>query len=63
VTLLADLVTVEDARRMAAVLPKAAFHNAGARTDHVDKRGDLPRAEKLAACLGSTVLGEAQHGR
>ncbi|MFE9623645.1 hypothetical protein [Streptomyces sp. NPDC006527] len=61
-TLLADLVTVEDARRMAAVLPKAAFHYAGARTDHVDKRGVAPRRE-LAACLGSTVLGEAQHGR
>ncbi|MGX1267587.1 hypothetical protein [Streptomyces phaeoluteigriseus] len=29
---------------------------------HVDKFGDLPRAEKLAAYLGGTVLGEAQHG-
>ncbi|MFJ8107102.1 hypothetical protein [Streptomyces sp. NPDC096132] len=29
---------------------------------HVDKWGDLPRAEKLAAHLGSTVLGEAQNG-
>ncbi len=29
---------------------------------HVDKLGDLPRAEKLAAHLGSTVLGDAQHG-
>jgi hypothetical protein len=29
---------------------------------HVDKYGDLPRARKLAAHLGSTVLGEAQHG-
>ncbi|MFD9317789.1 hypothetical protein ACFWDQ_08735 [Streptomyces sp. NPDC060053] len=29
---------------------------------HVDKWGDLPRAEKLAAHLGSTVLGDAQHG-
>lgn len=29
---------------------------------HVDKWGDLPRAEKLAAFLGGTVLGDAQHG-
>ncbi|MEU7019832.1 hypothetical protein ABZ990_04135 [Streptomyces sp. NPDC046203] len=29
---------------------------------HVDKRGDLPRAESLAAYLGSTVLGESQGG-
>ncbi|MFF8193380.1 hypothetical protein ACF05L_21555 [Streptomyces bobili] len=29
---------------------------------HADKFGDLPRAEKLAACLGSTVLGEVQSG-
>ncbi|MEU5246040.1 hypothetical protein AB0G81_18305 [Streptomyces asoensis] len=29
---------------------------------HVDKWGDLPRAEKLAAHLGSTVLGDAQVG-
>ncbi|MFB7334281.1 hypothetical protein ACFC00_21940 [Streptomyces adustus] len=29
---------------------------------HVDKLGDLPRAEKLAAQLGSTVLGDAQRG-
>ncbi|MFE0532491.1 hypothetical protein ACFW20_00425 [Streptomyces nigra] len=160
VTLMADLLTVEDARRMAAVLPEADFHYASSRTDpvtgdfldfgldiltahhrllepelplsvlhyvppgtvedrfvravgqgtasiglsgrwpddaetdsyghakydgvevlfncvdvnwlqpadrhtvfvHVDKWGDLPRAEKLAAHLGSTVLGDAQHG-
>ncbi|MFE0456611.1 hypothetical protein ACFW2D_36085 [Streptomyces sp. NPDC058914] len=37
--------------------------HASARTDHVDKWCDPPRAEKLAACLGSTVLGDAQHGR
>ncbi|MER7700430.1 MULTISPECIES: hypothetical protein [unclassified Streptomyces] len=29
---------------------------------HVDKWGDLPRAEKLAAHLGGTILGDAQHG-
>lgn len=29
---------------------------------HVDKWGDLPRAEKLAAHLGSTVLGDARLG-
>ncbi|MFB7246835.1 hypothetical protein CW362_26370 [Streptomyces populi] len=29
---------------------------------HVDKWGDLPRAEKLAAHLGSTVPGNAQVG-
>ncbi|MEU0436242.1 hypothetical protein ABZ153_32380 [Streptomyces sp. NPDC006290] len=29
---------------------------------HVDKWGDCPRAEKLAAHLGSTVLGDAQLG-
>ncbi|WP_328435856.1 hypothetical protein [Streptomyces sp. NBC_00425] len=29
---------------------------------HVGKWGDLPRAEKLAAFLGGTVLGDAQHG-
>ncbi|MEV4231110.1 hypothetical protein AB0J81_29285 [Streptomyces bobili] len=29
---------------------------------HVDKSGDLPCAERLAAYLGSTVLGEAQSG-
>ncbi|MGW7606784.1 hypothetical protein ACWGKW_05765 [Streptomyces sp. NPDC054766] len=29
---------------------------------HVDKWGDLPRAEELAAHLGSTVLGGAQLG-
>ncbi|WP_320778785.1 hypothetical protein [Streptomyces sp. CRN 30] len=29
---------------------------------HVDKWGDLPRVEKLAAYLGGTVLGEAQLG-
>ncbi|AWE51028.1 hypothetical protein [Streptomyces nigra] len=160
VTLMADLLTVEDARRMATVLPEADFHYASPRTDpvtgefldfgldlltahhrllepelplsvlhyvppgtvedrfvravgqgtasiglsgrwpddtetdsyghgkydgvevlfncddvnwlqpadrhtvfvHVDKWGDLPRAEKLAAHLGSTVLGDAQHG-
>ncbi|MFE1461672.1 hypothetical protein ACFW6M_11355 [Streptomyces nigra] len=160
VTLMADLLTVEDARRMAAVLPEADFHYASPRKDpvtgdfldfgldiltahhrllepelplavlhyvtpgtvedrfvravgqgtasiglsgrwpddaetdsyghakydgvevlfncddvnwlqpadrhtvfvHVDKWGDLPRAEKLAAHLGSTVLGDAQHG-
>ncbi|MGW6924828.1 hypothetical protein ACWGA9_26715 [Streptomyces sp. NPDC054950] len=160
VTLMADLVTVEDARRMAAALPDAEFHYASARIDplthdylefalaittaqnsalepelplsvlhyvrqgtvedrfvravgkgtasigwhgrwpddaetdsygiakydgveivfncddvnwlqpsdhhtlfvHVDKWGDLPRAAKLAAHLGSTVLGDAQHG-
>ncbi|MFJ5059494.1 hypothetical protein ACIP96_08705 [Streptomyces nigra] len=160
VTLMADLLTVEDARRMATVLPEADFHYASSRTDpvtgdfldfgldiltahhrllepelplsvlhyvppgtvedrfvravgqgtasiglsgrwpddadtdsyghatydgvevlfncddvnwlqpadrhtvfvHVDKWGDLPRAEKLAAHLGSTVLGDAQHG-
>ncbi|WRZ94458.1 hypothetical protein OHB54_38685 [Streptomyces sp. NBC_01007] len=160
VTLMADLLTVEDARRMAAVLPDAEFNYASARIDpvthdylefalaitaaqdsalepelplsvlhyvrpgtvedrfvravgkrmasiglhgrwpddaetesygaakydgvevvfncddfnwlqpadhhtifvHVDKWGDLPRAEKLAAHLGSTVLGDAQHG-
>ncbi|WP_411082709.1 hypothetical protein [Streptomyces sp. cmx-18-6] len=28
----------------------------------VDKRGDLPRAERLAALIGGTVLGEAQQG-
>ncbi|MET9062475.1 hypothetical protein ABZX99_32185 [Streptomyces antibioticus] len=160
VTLMADLLTVEDTRRMAAVLPDAEFHHATARRDpvthdfvesaltisaapdsalepelplsvlyyvragtveerfvravgkgtasiglhgtwpddtetdsfgfakydgvevlfncddvnwlhpadhhtvfvHVDKLGDLPRAEKLAAHLDSTVLGDAQHG-
>ncbi|MFE2646286.1 hypothetical protein ACFXDO_27550 [Streptomyces nigra] len=160
VTLMADLLTVEDARRMATVLPEADFHYASSRTDpvtgefldfgldlltahhrllepelplsvlhyvppgtvedrfvravgqgtasiglsgrwpddtetdsyghakydgvevlfncddvnwlqpadrhtvfvHVGKWGDLPRAEKLAAHLGSTVLGDAQHG-
>ncbi|MFE9882421.1 hypothetical protein [Streptomyces sp. NPDC005784] len=29
---------------------------------HVDKWGDCPRAEKLAAHLGSTVLGDDQLG-
>ncbi|MFE2291845.1 hypothetical protein [Streptomyces sp. NPDC059452] len=29
---------------------------------HVDKWGDLPRARKLAAHIGSEVLGEAQPG-
>ncbi|MER5198075.1 hypothetical protein ACWD3J_32500 [Streptomyces sp. NPDC002755] len=29
---------------------------------HVDKWGDLPRAERLAAYLGSTVLGDSQNG-
>ena len=29
---------------------------------HVDKWGDLPRARKLAAYIGSEVLGEAQLG-
>jgi len=29
---------------------------------HVTKEGDLDRAERLAARLGSTVLGEEQHG-
>ncbi|MFH8804316.1 hypothetical protein ACH4F6_32885 [Streptomyces sp. NPDC017936] len=29
---------------------------------HVDKLGDLPRAKRLAAYLGGTVLGDAQHG-
>ncbi|MFD9003303.1 hypothetical protein ACFV0T_20390 [Streptomyces sp. NPDC059582] len=29
---------------------------------HVDKWGDLPRAAKLAAHLGGTVLGDAQLG-
>jgi hypothetical protein len=29
---------------------------------HVDKWGDLPRAQKLAAFLGGTVLGDAQFG-
>lgn len=29
---------------------------------HVDNWGDPPRAEKLAAYLGGTVLGETQHG-
>ncbi|MEW2423305.1 hypothetical protein AB0911_22440 [Streptomyces nigra] len=160
VTLMADLLTVEDARRMATVLPEADFHYASSRKDpvtgefldfrldiltahhrllepelplsvlhyvspgtvedrfvravgqgtasiglsgrwpddadtdsyghakydgvevlfncddvnwlqpadrhtvfvHVDKWGDLPRAEKLAAHLGGTVLGDAQHG-
>ncbi|MFF8320880.1 hypothetical protein ACF06V_27405 [Streptomyces bobili] len=160
VTLMADLLTVEDARRMAAALPDARFHHAKGRRDpatgdyldfdldiaaaghaaletelplsvlhyvprgtveerfmrsvgrgmasiglggrwpddpetdscgsatydgvevmfncadvnwsqpadhhtvfvHVDKFGDLPRAEKLAAYLGSTVLGAAQSG-
>lgn len=29
---------------------------------HVDKYGDLSRAERLAASIGSTVLGAAQRG-
>jgi hypothetical protein len=29
---------------------------------HVDKYGDLPRARKLAALIGSEVLGEAEQG-
>nr|WTB28978.1 hypothetical protein OG781_05110 [Streptomyces sp. NBC_00830] len=29
---------------------------------HVDKWGDLPRAQKLAAHIGSEVLGEPQLG-
>ncbi|MFF9017261.1 hypothetical protein ACF09C_30390 [Streptomyces sp. NPDC014870] len=29
---------------------------------HVDKFGDLARAQKLAACIGGQVLGEAQVG-
>ncbi|MFF4674402.1 hypothetical protein ACFY1C_32015 [Streptomyces sp. NPDC001279] len=29
---------------------------------HVDKLGDLPRAERLATHLGGTVLRAVQHG-
>ncbi|MGW5068864.1 hypothetical protein ACWEQJ_22570 [Streptomyces cyaneofuscatus] len=70
VVLHAELFTVEDVRRMAAVLPDGPFDYLESRrdpatgdfADYVDKYGDLSRAERLAVSIGSTVLGAAQRG-